>query len=243
MDMKYTKERDVDLSGWWTGSIYVDQAGVADNALDPDVDEADRKMIHSILEGWEPTDDVGGKEVVSVAYLNESLREQVEQQIKDGNDYGTVWYDGEDISWSLDLDCTLEGRSIDWWDLSEVTREHIAHGIIEDCWKQGEICELGEIKESVRFEEYTPGGNTRGTFRYTDSDGEVYSGSWEWEREAECPLFLDLESLCRSVNEGNDLSWGENAAIEAMIAGAVEEMDARAKEQEKDQQKKSGRRM
>lgn len=247
MNLEYTKEKEVDLSGWWTGSIYVDQGSISDEALDPEIDDVDRRMIHSILGQFDSdkshSEGHGGEDVVSVSYLDSYLREQIEQQIRDGNDFGTVWCDGEDISWNLEIECTLEGRDVDWWDLSDASREHIAHGIIEDNWKQGEICELGEIREHVQFEDYTPGGNTRGYFEYTDSDGEVYSGNWEWEREAGCQLLLDLESLSRSVNEGVDLSWGETAAIESMVTNAVEDMDARAKEQEKGQQKKSGRGM
>jgi len=187
---EYTNQKEFDITGWWTGSIYVDQNHVSDSALDMSVNETDRSMIRSILENWEPTDDVAGKEVVSVSYLNDYIRDEVYNQIMAGDDYGTVCFDGEDISWNLDIDCTLDGKEVDWRDLSDGSREHIACDIIEDGYKQGEICELGTLEEKVTFDELTPGGNTRGSFEIENYDGETLTGEVRWSKRCKDPALV-----------------------------------------------------
>lgn len=52
---------------------------------------------------------------------------------------------------------------------------------------------------------------------------------WEWEREAEAPLLINLESIERSGSDDNNIYESELAQIEGVIEDAVNSKEAEMK--------------
>lgn len=143
---------EIEVSGWWNGRAYVD-VEVADEIyndfFDTDnLDETDRRMIMSISKDTAEGKDYG--EIVPCSMLNEYAREQIKNQIMDGNMFGTIWIDGNDLQWNWEPECTLDGKEVDFQDdLSDASKEHIVNAMLEDECMQGEINEVIDIEVSI----------------------------------------------------------------------------------------------
>ena len=139
---------EIEVSGWWNGRATVD--GEIDEQAYEDffdvenLDDYREHMIKAISKINAEGNSLG--DIVPADMLNEFSREQIFDQIMDGNMFGTIWADGNDIQWSWEPEVTLDGITVDFQDeLSEASREHIAKEMLENQCQQGEVLELVDM--------------------------------------------------------------------------------------------------
>ena len=148
--------REVELSGWWTGRAVVDDV-VDDLTLEEFfdmgcLDESDKSIIKAISQ---ETDEEKSytSDIVPACLLSDSSREQIANQIMNGNMFGDVWNNGKTLRWSWSPEVTIDGISIDFQnDLSEVSKAHIVNEMLNNEYHAGEINETDTICINVEIE-------------------------------------------------------------------------------------------
>ena len=136
-DNIYETQIEVEKSGWWHGNIMLDTDQEVSFQQYKELFETNAisyEMVCSLMEHGSETG-----EAIPVSYLRDHIRESIEHEILSGSTCGEIF--GDELTWGFSFEGTLDGQDISWDDLSEESQEHIVHGILEEDWRQGEICE------------------------------------------------------------------------------------------------------
>lgn len=160
----YETEIEVEKSGWWHGNIMLDTDQEISEEQYEELFDTDAISYETVCSLMEHGNETG--EAVPAYCLRDHVRESIEQAILQGETYGDIFGDGP--AWGFSFEGTLEGEDIDWDDLSEVSQEHIVHGILEDEWRQGEICESQCMNLTVSDFELSDDGYITGKITLDD---------------------------------------------------------------------------
>lgn len=163
-DKTYETEVEVEKSGWWHGNIMLDTDQEISEEQYEDLFDTNAISYETVCSLMEHGAETG--EAVPAHCLRDHVREHIEQNVLNGETYGDIFGDGP--TWEFSFEGTLEGEDIDWNDLSEVSQEHIVHGILENEWRQGEISEYQYMNLTVSDFELSDDGYITGKITLDD---------------------------------------------------------------------------
>lgn len=222
-----TVERE--LSGWWDGRATVDSP-VDDKAYNdffdlPNLGEHHEHMIKAISRNHAEGNWLG--DIVPADMLNEDARDQIHDQIMDGNMFGTVSIDDNELEWSWYPTITLYGKDIDFQDdLSDASKEEITSAMLEGECVQGEVCERVNLDYSVYVDTdliSTEDEVISGTFEvYCESNVSAFNEdgvefSFEYDQETGAISFEEFED--------DDLYFAIKEAVQEAVDEYVKQKD------------------
>lgn len=150
-EMKLLLNDNVQLSGWWTGGIKV-TTRLTDEILEDLGADRDNWEIMKSITSSDNTD-----ACVRVSFFDDWFTNTVRERMLAGNDYGTIQTEHGDVGWDATFNCKLDGKEIDFWDLSDYTQEYVINAALEG-YHQGELYEYKDEEYELTFGEmqYSP---------------------------------------------------------------------------------------